>query len=162
MVLPATRGCVPQELIDVITACRQRLPHKRPPAWKVLSMLPNQEPDQQQGPMSGRSPAIEEVLEKVWGTGCKYVACDICRERTEQHWYHCNVCHGGDFDVCPKCVEDGLHCADSSHYLQERYGKVVTRSSGLCDTPEVEPEDGKYRYHSSPKASGEREVVKLG
>lgn len=36
--------------------------------------------------------------------------CNLCGEDTERLFYHCETCDGGDFDLCPTCIENGLTC----------------------------------------------------
>ena len=35
-------------------------------------------------------------------------------------WYYCNICNGGDFDICVDCYALGTRCLDDEHDLGER------------------------------------------
>lgn len=47
-----------------------------------------------------------------------HVTCDRCKEPfTMRGGYHCNICRGGDFDVCTDCVQENFGCLNPSHTL---------------------------------------------
>jgi next-to-BRCA1 protein 1 len=37
--------------------------------------------------------------------------------------FHCSVCDGGDYDLCPSCVDSGIHCPGSGHWMVKRFVK---------------------------------------
>ncbi|KAK2599135.1 hypothetical protein QQS21_005396 [Conoideocrella luteorostrata] len=51
--------------------------------------------------------------------GLRY--CDICTLSIDkvEVYYRCNLCNGGDFDVCLKCYEIGGHCLGNDHGFVE-------------------------------------------
>jgi len=53
----------------------------------------------------------------------RHVYCSNCYGLACSEHYHCNICSGGDFDLCQGCVEDGVRCGDESHRMIKRYIK---------------------------------------
>ncbi|KAJ9295853.1 hypothetical protein DTO271G3_5876 [Paecilomyces variotii] len=45
--------------------------------------------------------------------------CDICRITIfgGDEFYHCNLCQGGEFDVCNFCLRNGASCLDDAHAI---------------------------------------------
>lgn len=47
--------------------------------------------------------------------------------------YHCSTCEDGDFDLCQACVDDGVACNSSDHWLIKRTtnkaGQVITSTT---------------------------------
>jgi hypothetical protein len=72
------------------------------------------------------------------------VNCDICGLRTTQHYFHCPLCDSGDFDLCPSCFHNQVHCPEPDHYLHEFRNRQF------------------LHCYSSPKQDGRREAVTLG
>jgi hypothetical protein len=51
-----------------------------------------------------------------------YLECDVCTSRiprTAFH-FHCNLCAGGDWDVCEVCRKCGATCVETAHVLVKR------------------------------------------
>ena len=48
------------------------------------------------------------------------VFCNNCDRNMLNEHYHCNSCDGGDFDLCNCCVDKGVHCKNSDHWLIKR------------------------------------------
>ena len=46
--------------------------------------------------------------------------CEECFSDCTLSYYHCHICHDGDFDLCTSCVTSGVHCWDSSHKMALR------------------------------------------
>lgn len=44
------------------------------------------------------------------------IYCDQCNRSITTYW-HCNMCHGGDYDICQQCKSAGLWCKELSHDL---------------------------------------------
>ncbi|CAA9959481.1 Arp Ankyrin repeat protein [Pyrenophora teres f. maculata] len=51
-----------------------------------------------------------------------HLQCDVCTSTIPKsaHHYHCNVCAGGDWDVCEDCTKTGATCVELAHTLVER------------------------------------------
>jgi next-to-BRCA1 protein 1 len=39
----------------------------------------------------------------------------------EDEHYHCSICDHGDYDLCPSCVDSGIHCPGSNHWMVKRF-----------------------------------------
>ena len=52
------------------------------------------------------------------------ISCDVCGSLNLRVYFHCDICFGGNFDLCQSCFEDGVSCKDKSHSLYEPYGIV--------------------------------------
>ncbi|KAI1140559.1 hypothetical protein F5Y05DRAFT_322100 [Hypoxylon sp. FL0543] len=149
--LPPTGKHVPQYLRDVICACHNEDPRQRPPAWKLLKMFPAQAEEGLDSPgLAGLEDGPTSRFQKqptsipMDELRQRRNFCDICRKIISDHYFHCNRCYQGDFDICASCLSRGQHCMDDKHYLHEF---VAKRSAG--------------RYHSSLMPSGQRDVVSL-
>jgi ankyrin repeat protein len=48
--------------------------------------------------------------------------CDVCTSSIPRtvSYYHCNLCAGGDWDVCEDCRKCGATCPEASHILVKR------------------------------------------
>jgi next-to-BRCA1 protein 1 len=61
------------------------------------------------------------------------VYCNSCEKNMLKEHYHCNVCDGGDYDLCPECVDAGVHCPGDNHWLIKRVfnenGTLVTSTT---------------------------------
>ncbi|KAH8761465.1 hypothetical protein F5882DRAFT_416156 [Hyaloscypha sp. PMI_1271] len=74
--------------------------------------------------------------------------CDSCGDGILGSAFHCNICEGGDYDLCGKCISNRAHCKDPSHFLVEMNVK------------------GGYplatnNYYSSVKETGDRVIIHL-
>lgn len=172
--LPTSGDDIPQYMQNVIAACRADV-KDRLPAWKLLELFPDETMPQCRGDLPsttfldrntrlsmgdhfsrtlkfsqassavGTYPHQFTRLEDVKAVWDCFVSCDICATVVGEHWYHCNACSGGDFDIYVRCFDKGLHCSSSSHYLNEY-------TDGIKDE----------RYYSSVTEDGRRNVVVLG
>ena len=46
--------------------------------------------------------------------------------------FHCSVCDNGDYDLCPACVDSGIHCPGDGHWMVKRFvknGNVVNSTT---------------------------------
>ncbi|KAI1398654.1 hypothetical protein F4819DRAFT_467854 [Hypoxylon fuscum] len=87
----------------------------------------------------GKAPTRLEDCEEI------EVKCNLCSKRTREHFFHCNVCILGSYDICPACFDQGAHCPDDEHYLRELFYSL----------------EGEEIFYTSVKGSGCREIVKL-
>ncbi|RFU30963.1 hypothetical protein B7463_g5368, partial [Scytalidium lignicola] len=81
------------------------------------------------------------------------VYCNNCNSPVPDEHYHCSTCDDGDFDLCQKCVDNGVLCHEDDHWMIKRYvknGKVVNsltatiapkRYANESKTTIVAPED---------------------
>jgi next-to-BRCA1 protein 1 len=59
-----------------------------------------------------------ETLQTSW-----VVYCNNCNLPMENEHYHCSICDHGDYDLCPSCVDSGIHCPGSNHWMVKRFVK---------------------------------------
>ena len=105
---------VPEAFNLIISLCRQANPKKRPPARTLLQHL-----DAKDQPSD-----MADLQVKYANTHEHPVHCDECGTGVAlQAWYHCNVCHLGDLDLCSCCVSQGIQCQDKEHQLVKRVVK---------------------------------------
>jgi next-to-BRCA1 protein 1 len=60
------------------------------------------------------------------------VYCNNCNHPMDDEHFHCSVCDGGDYDLCPACVDSGIHCPGSGHWMVKRFvknGNVVNSTT---------------------------------
>lgn len=68
-----------------------------------------------------------EMLSTPW-----VVYCNNCNLAMKDEHYHCSICDQGDYDLCPTCVNDGVHCPGSGHWMVKRFvkdGNVVNSTT---------------------------------
>jgi hypothetical protein len=167
--LPKLGSSTPEYLREIIISCRAENPDERPPAWQLVRMFSEVEtmsPDTDSRIMAlaGCVPGEcqddcnncqsitsgsqvrktfmrpEECLE----VNPPFTTCDHCGHRTTEHYFRCSVCVSGDYDLCPRCFSQGIHCMESNHYLQEF-------SSGRTES----------KYYTSVKGAGSRDIILL-
>lgn len=70
------------------------------------------------------------------------VYCNNCNLPMEDAHYHCSICDHGDYDLCPSCVESGIHCPGSGHWMVKRFVKngLVVNSTTERVGPKLKPE----------------------
>lgn len=70
------------------------------------------------------------------------VYCNECNNPMEDEHFHCSVCDGGDYDLCPSCVDAGTHCPGKGHWMVKRFVKngCVVNSTTQRIPPKVKAE----------------------
>lgn len=144
--LPPLPESIPSYYRKIVSACRAEDPNDRPAARVLLNMFP---PFREHTTTYLRSAEhcnmdLNVAESSLWGPGC----CDLCSSRPlPLPFFTCNVCNGGDYDICQGCHQKGFHCKDSTHLLVElnRLGNMVVPG----------------RYYSSINSSGNRDVIEL-
>lgn len=72
------------------------------------------------------------------------VCCNNCDRTIPDVHYHCSTCDEGDFDLCPNCVEKGVICHNSDHWMVKRFVRgdfiVVSTTERVSPKPNVAPE----------------------
>jgi hypothetical protein len=162
--LPTPSEETPEYLKQIIAACRADDPAQRPPAHELLKMFS----DKLEGE-AGKESSREHGEEPLEGGKClddkgsraktqkdltrpeecqKIVAprvdCDKCGNRTVEYYFHCSTCVTDNFDLCPRCVSQGIHCFNDAHLLQKVSERNPVRS-----------------YFISVKETGARDIVYL-
>lgn len=71
------------------------------------------------------------------------VYCNNCNHPMEDEHFHCSVCDGGDYDLCPACVDTGIHCPGAGHWMVKRFVKngCVVNSTTERVGPKVNAEE---------------------
>lgn len=88
--------------------------------------------------------AFRPKLESVQTSWVVY--CNNCNLPMEDEHYHCSICDNGDYDLCPSCVDSGIHCPGTGHWMVKRFvknGCVVnstTERVGPKPKPQAEQE----------------------
>jgi hypothetical protein len=113
--LPACCGDIPSSFTDIIPRCRLPNSRARPSARSLMDAFPYT------GEIRDRAPGIVHLLD-VYAPKVAYfsVHCDACGMLAKDFHYHCNICFKGDFDLCPECVAQGVHCFTPEHRLAKR------------------------------------------
>jgi hypothetical protein len=115
--LPPCLSGIPSYFSNIITQCRSLNPEARPTARKIAEILSSQ---------CNLKVCPRDVLKllKTYTDDVTFgVHCSECGERALQLHYHCYVCEFGNFDLCPDCVAQGIHCFVLEHKLVGRRGK---------------------------------------
>ncbi|KAI4960788.1 hypothetical protein J4E86_002413 [Alternaria arbusti] len=82
------------------------------------------------------------------------VYCNNCNEPMEDEHFHCSVCDGGDYDLCPACVDNGIHCPGSGHWMVKRFVKngSVVNSTTQRIAPKVKADAEEPQQQEIPGA----------
>jgi serine/threonine protein kinase len=115
--LPPCLGSVPSYFSDIITQCRSPNPNARPTARRIAEILSSQ------CEFEGFPRDSLKVL-KTYNDNIRFGAhCMECGVPALYRHFHCYACDFGDFDLCPDCVDMGIHCRVLEHQLVERTSK---------------------------------------
>jgi len=134
---------IPQYYKDAIVACRSPLASKRASAQEVLEMFPDVlHSEIEQGTFTrADQPSLRDSTEVV-----SWTYCNLCYNRIEERLFNCSLCCAGDYDLCVKCFDAGLHCEEKNHFLGafmlEQMERILTND-----------------FYSSVRAGGEREIL---
>ena len=88
----------------------------------------------------------ENASKETLSSATWVVFCNNCSKSMEDVHFHCSICDNGDYDLCQKCVEGGVHCPGTDHWMVKRFvrqGIVVnstTEKVGPMPKPETEQE----------------------
>jgi hypothetical protein len=160
--LPKAAADVPDYLDLIIALCRQEDPRKRPAAWELVHMFPEDEEISRQidslntdkkvipgdhSAITGNARLMRlEVVRDLYGP---FVLCNLCSEQCHGMYYPCEFCHLGNYDLCHKCFVEGKHCRDGAHLLPRiKFEALVDRESAK-----------RVTYYSSVDEKGEREEI---
>lgn len=53
--------------------------------------------------------------------------CDVCQQRDQKEYYHCDICNDGRWDVCLDCKARGSTCKNEDHSLRQPYDVIGGR-----------------------------------
>jgi next-to-BRCA1 protein 1 len=108
--------------------------------------------------------ALNELLNKsTSGFECARFAicCNSCEQTTPDVHYHCSTCEDGDFDLCQSCVDQGITCHGSDHWLIKRTtkdGQIVTSTT---ETIAPQPKDKQPYIPEFPSAEAKAALARL-
>jgi hypothetical protein len=111
---PCSSTDVPKYMDVVISYCRRHDPTARLPARQLLQYFPEKSHPSQMADLAIKYAETEGADDDI------LIRCDECGTLTTELHYHCNTCKLGDFDLCSKCVSQGIHCFVPEHRLTKR------------------------------------------
>ncbi|KAI9704999.1 MAG: hypothetical protein M1836_006779 [Candelina mexicana] len=115
--LPRCSPEVPSYFNDIIAACRCADPRKRLPAASLLKLFPPRTASELD---SGEDDSLLRDIITPSDPCYFSITCNGCGSLTTDLHYHCNACHCANFDICAKCLSDGISCDDDTHTLTRR------------------------------------------
>lgn len=116
--LPPCCGGAPTYFSDIIKQCRSPNPRARPTARRIAEILSSQ------SVIEACPRDILELLNTYLDDATTFsVHCDECGVWARHLHYHCYACELGNFDLCPDCVDQGIHCYVPEHKLVKRVMK---------------------------------------
>jgi next-to-BRCA1 protein 1 len=86
---------------------------------------------------------------------CSWVVfCNNCNQPMDDEHFHCSICDHGDYDLCPSCVDSGIHCPGAGHWMVKRFVKngVVVNSTTERVGPKSKPEVEQTMEQNMPGA----------
>lgn len=100
--------------------------------------------------MEQESKARFPIISHNSPNGMFCIDCNNCSRSIANEHYHCSICEGGDYDLCPQCVDSGALCLGDGHWLIKR---VVTNGVVTNSTTETIPPRGSSTAQESKPAS---------
>jgi len=87
--------------------------------------------------LSARSNERETAVRNNTGAplpsaGVFSVYCNNCSNLIPSEHFHCSTCDNGDYDLCQRCVKDGVLCGGEDHWMIKRFlssGKVINSTT---------------------------------
>lgn len=74
------------------------------------------------------------------------IFCDACDGKIFDAHYHCGICDKGDYDLCQTCVNRGVHCKDSAHWLIKRSLQGGNIVSSITESIKAKTPDATKPY----------------
>ena len=112
--LPPCYGGVPTYFSDIIKQCRSLNPRARPTARRISEILSSRCIEACPRDM------LELLNTYLDDMTIHSVHCNECGVWVHNLHYHCYACELGNFDLCPDCVAQGIHCYVLEHKLVKR------------------------------------------
>lgn len=130
-----------QDMMDIINDCRSEDPQKRLPSADLLRMLPDVVSGDNDRDATSTIKCLDpDQFQRIYGL--TIAGCNKCGQPCTERYYHCEICHYNDFDLCAGCFNQGIHCKNNEHRLLEWYNHSPTA-----------------RYHGHVNCDGIREVT---
>ena len=90
-------------------------------AFSIPVISPRKAVQQPEPIKTATLPTISSPLKSWSGHLTSFtVQCNNCSDTIPDGHFHCDICENNDFDLCVKCVNDGVHCDVADHYLIKR------------------------------------------
>ncbi|KAL2178053.1 uncharacterized protein P884DRAFT_269316 [Thermothelomyces heterothallicus CBS 202.75] len=89
------------------------------------------------------------------------VCCNSCDKTIPDAHYHCSTCDDGDFDLCQDCVDYGVTCKGTNHWLIKRFVKngVIINSTTERLAPRPKPKEQPPKPAPSPLPAAPERIV---
>ncbi|KAI9376486.1 hypothetical protein BJX61DRAFT_367196 [Aspergillus egyptiacus] len=112
------------------SAERTTLPKIEKNAWSSTEMSEQKSASDRDFVLGPDNPGVP-VLSHTSIAGVFCIDCNNCNRPIANEHYHCTICAGGDYDLCPQCVDSGVNCLGEDHWLVRRLVKdgVITNST---------------------------------
>lgn len=120
--------------------------------------------------MPAPQPVVEET-QQVWKSYlpeitpiecAKFaICCNSCDKTTPDVHYHCSTCEDGDFDLCQSCVDMGITCHGSDHWLIKRTTKDGQIITSTTETIAPKPKQKSVEEPSWPTIEAKLALARL-
>ncbi|CAI6333828.1 unnamed protein product [Periconia digitata] len=102
-----------------------------------------------------------DTLQTTW-----VVYCNNCNLPMEDEHWHCSICDHGDYDLCSSCVDTGIHCPGSNHWMVKRFvknGGVVNSTTERIGPkpPHKEPSQPKTEKAMPGTFTEEKQTIEI-
>lgn len=109
--LPHCSVDIPPYINDIIKKCRLPKPMDRPTARELAKLFPFTNAENHQS-------VLAELIKEYSTRSAEFCCfCNECGSLTTDDYYHCYICHSNDFDLCPTCIAEDIHCWIPQHQL---------------------------------------------
>ena len=85
--------------------------------------------------------SLRNIVTKFAAPRQPAVDCDECYELTTDMHYHCDICWGANFDLCPTCFAPGIRCLVPQHQLTKKILKSGYLVEDMTDDDKPRSED---------------------
>ncbi|VUC20246.1 unnamed protein product [Clonostachys rosea] len=89
------------------------------------------------------------------------ICCNSCDKTTPDVHYHCSTCEDGDFDLCQSCVDMGITCHGSDHWLIKRTTKDGQIITSTTETIAPKPKEKPFDEASWPTIEAKLALARL-
>lgn len=109
-------------------------------------------------PPTTLTPAVVEKRSHIqkFISGTYSVYCNKCDDPIPDVHYHCGICDNGDYDLCQDCVDQGVSCEGSGHWMIKR---TVANGNVITSTTEVITPKSTAQFSANTTALPVSELV---
>ena len=115
--LPPCSVGIPAYINDLIAASRLPNPKHRPSASWLSTLFP---PIYVESQKYVHDKYMKDAIRDYPSSPAKNFWCNECGILTSDPYYHCYICDSDDFDLCPTCYTQGIHCWNLQHHMVKR------------------------------------------